>query len=1121
MSGKDDDQLLQDASTLLMFANVAAKQQSNLEKIQSPTQVSDESIPQPKLPQQGTTTVHKQGQIPLNTALPRISIPYNTSYPPQRQLPQYSNLPIPQNTSRSSITSLPQPPNLISTNSHPHSVPSIHSITLPTQRSILAGISSLPPLPNSIPGSTSVLNATDPQSPKFDTFPRPMVKISPKQPIRRSSIILLMNADSSDKTSSIGNNLAGKTEQQPLPIVSSNSESMLLSHKSASTPITPVISNQTMQRSKSQTETGITRILQSSPNQTLQKGINMQTGERESSNAMIAAAALAAAAEVPFPLKREPIKQVFTLPQPIAQNVNQPQPSYNAQHLTSQHSFGLQNAASFRQVDTILPQSAIDAHNSNDLKSTQTVPTSQQLEQQKPNKKKSPVPRKSGTLTKKPTAKKQTTKQEKINKNQNQIKPTLPLEVDNTKLNTNEEETEPEDNEDKTEEEKERALREQYNIPPFESYKAKPDSILIECICGIEEDDGFTVQCDLCFRWQHCNCMGFDDSEELPDIYKCYYCDKSKWGKFDAQQCRHNTRIRLHPNKRETKRKQLSSDKLDDKYKTQSSSNNGDSMVEVSNKRRKTIENDKRESNDQAVAAKPKGPFKDNELLKDGLTAESYQSVYFTLKENDYKRPHIKDYLIELGIQFYENFLQLSTSDKEEQTFNNIEILTLQQFKAIKYAKLVLPNYQKYKSEHFKNILKRGKNHNPFSIKVRPYSDNQKLKFNGFSKVAMFIFSSDELVIPEDTPVIEYLGEIDLFENYARDKTNQYPNWGTTKPAVLKSTLNLHEKVSVVLDSRFVGNESRFIRNSCPATVNCKIKQVYIPETKSFKFIVVTSKEIILKSNEAEEELRLNWEWDHKHPILQLYENSGKVELLPDNSKNALILYLDNMSFFTECGCTTSNLNASCALNKVKKAAAHLLRSTRKVSGISNINLSKSKEEFFAHESKQYVSWDDRLAERSKRIEFNLLVTNNEAAANSVKEDDLGDVDIKAEAKPAYLMKIPYKEQLRLCRELVVTRSTSPFDGEPNEDSELAVPLISDIAKKIEETIDSQLKPIEAEIKVHHQADGKENKPTEMKEEKVVDEVVPSEIVEQKLPQAPEPKAPPKLSLADYMKKRK
>ena len=44
-------------------------------------------------------------------------------------------------------------------------------------------------------------------------------------------------------------------------------------------------------------------------------------------------------------------------------------------------------------------------------------------------------------------------------------------------------------------------------------------------ICGIDEDDGFTIFCDRCSVWQHGACVGIYDAKDAPDKYLCDECN--------------------------------------------------------------------------------------------------------------------------------------------------------------------------------------------------------------------------------------------------------------------------------------------------------------------------------------------------------------------------------------------------------------------------------------------------------------------------------------------------------------------------------------------------------------------------------------------------------------------
>ncbi|KAJ3221764.1 myeloid lymphoid or mixed-lineage leukemia 5 (trithorax, ) [Clydaea vesicula] len=44
----------------------------------------------------------------------------------------------------------------------------------------------------------------------------------------------------------------------------------------------------------------------------------------------------------------------------------------------------------------------------------------------------------------------------------------------------------------------------------------------IRCICGITDDDGYSIQCETCFVWQHVECVL--DGEKEPELYYCEQC---------------------------------------------------------------------------------------------------------------------------------------------------------------------------------------------------------------------------------------------------------------------------------------------------------------------------------------------------------------------------------------------------------------------------------------------------------------------------------------------------------------------------------------------------------------------------------------------------------------------
>lgn len=47
---------------------------------------------------------------------------------------------------------------------------------------------------------------------------------------------------------------------------------------------------------------------------------------------------------------------------------------------------------------------------------------------------------------------------------------------------------------------------------------------IINCTCGITEEDGLMIQCELCLCWQHAYCNNIERENQVPAKYICYIC---------------------------------------------------------------------------------------------------------------------------------------------------------------------------------------------------------------------------------------------------------------------------------------------------------------------------------------------------------------------------------------------------------------------------------------------------------------------------------------------------------------------------------------------------------------------------------------------------------------------
>ncbi|CCE87348.1 Piso0_005898 [Millerozyma farinosa CBS 7064] len=816
----------------------------------------------------------------------------------------------------------------------------------------------------------------------------------------------------------------------------------------------------------------------------LTRGINIESGKRNNNNAMIAAAALAAAADIPLPL----IKKTE------AEQSNQ-----DTSNETETNSTNEINASK-----PLIKSEQSDTGNLSEKNEQAAIPADQEAQ----------------TIS----------SEQNISAHENVVISAPEIAADSSNL----------------------------DIPPLEKYKVKPDSGLIGCICGIEDDDGFTIQCDICYRWQHCVCMGFSTGEEIPDEYTCYFCDKNKWGKFDPTECRHKTLKRLEGESSHSydqnvsdsitssKRKHSSDTRMDEKKKKK--------LYKPVDQSSEKVERRKKEKEEFVPNKQEIIRNYENDLLNDGMFAEFYESEYYKISDNEYKLKSLHDSLKQAGSIFYDKYSSLGGQNVK----TDIEVVGLDKLNSTKFCHIIRssPN-----SKNSTSINKKDEN-DMLSIQVKYYNDNHKQKFSGVQRLGLFISSPNitdkQLVIPKGTPIIEYLGEIDMFTNYKNSPISQYHIWGTPKPKIVKTTLKLSEddRRDVVLNSRFSGNESRYIRKSCPLASNCEIKVIYVPQLNDFKYIVVTSKDITLSKEVDSEELRFEWEWDSDHPIKKLYKVSNqddieslKFDQLSDKEKSFLISCVDNLLNFSDCGCCSASSNAinnECAVFKVKKATSYLLRSVRKMANISNVNLSKPKDELIdIKKPTRYLPWSQRLQQRDRSLIMQFFQTDESSIPSFPIEDDkekpssdvvsekgpeksTNDITSKPFCRIQYIQKIlKHGLDVSAVNPDEVEKSTfteNKPDEKSNEIESTGIPLLPEVLIKIQKEVNGEMQEKDDS---NSKPDESVNKGDATKEQpKPVSSFLQDKAksTDAEAPNTPETARVPvvkKLSFADYKKKMK
>ncbi|XP_063614190.1 uncharacterized protein LOC134787362 isoform X1 [Penaeus indicus] len=83
--------------------------------------------------------------------------------------------------------------------------------------------------------------------------------------------------------------------------------------------------------------------------------------------------------------------------------------------------------------------------------------------------------------------------------------------------------------------------------PEGEGDEQPVDDSITRCVCDFAHDDGYMIQCDRCFVWQHVDCMEID-RENIPDEYLCEACEPRMIDRFKARalQIRRRQEIKAH-----------------------------------------------------------------------------------------------------------------------------------------------------------------------------------------------------------------------------------------------------------------------------------------------------------------------------------------------------------------------------------------------------------------------------------------------------------------------------------------------------------------------------------------------------------------------------------------------
>lgn len=256
-----------------------------------------------------------------------------------------------------------------------------------------------------------------------------------------------------------------------------------------------------------------------------------------------------------------------------------------------------------------------------------------------------------------------------------------------------------------------------------DSYIVDPDAGTITCVCGYDEDDGFTIQCDHCFRWQHAICYNIGNMDAVPDDYLCNVCKPR------------NIDIKLA--KQIQKRRFSSFVSLDElkegEIKNGNKKKRRTDSTDSSDASRRNVSVSQKENGKEPKSESPTPPdlIRRKEHL---ITAkDAYPAVYIALESSSFKDPLVGKFL--------------NKHSKDD----------------------CILSY---------DVSKFGDN----ITEVRPYSSIVYSRvFPGFNKLG--IFASRSCI--KGYYICEAIGELSFKNQYLEDPKNQYRIWGMPKRKVI------------------------------------------------------------------------------------------------------------------------------------------------------------------------------------------------------------------------------------------------------------------------------------------------------------------------------------------------
>jgi len=428
---------------------------------------------------------------------------------------------------------------------------------------------------------------------------------------------------------------------------------------------------------------------------------------------------------------------------------------------------------------------------------------------------------------------------------------------------------------------------------------------VIDCICEISDDDGFTICCDKCDTWQHLVCVELDKD----NVPATYFCPKCFPRSLDVQKAKDIQRHRREEEQAKRSHKKKRPAGTSHKKKELANGTNGVTSGKVSSSTEKTgiqgpgksvspkemqQPSRKRGHRGPAQPNNHAGPNSSNTHHTTHINATNANGTPETPSarngetesDTDPEKPtrYLREGFTDLGnspnkytgadVQRFLHSLVMPVSSPDVPTplerLIHLNRQELASFGLPKASSQVLPENSRSNPEHSRRRLLLGAD----------------------------CIQGDLITI--------YKGEVGFQESYKKDRTNQYSFWNHPRPYVL-----FHPNLPVYVDARRYGSEARFVRRSCRPNL-------------TLKTVVVDHSEICfgLFANQALKpgtELTVSWDWSGALESRRFAKEGFDVHRLSSDHLKELAVWIQQLTHkMGDCACLEGK---DCLVNRIRKMA--------------------------------------------------------------------------------------------------------------------------------------------------------------------------------------------------------